>query len=322
MELAREQVSKDLYSELRFQIEELTRTRQQLEEDLVLARERSEAEKNNLRAQIAALEARFVENMERSNNPARTSMAVREQVEARLAEARQEWQLQSEGERKRLVAEVERLKKVASPLISDEKKEAARRALLVKLGKLPPGSEGPALKTVDQWEREFEDARIQWDTEREQLLLKLRKLEGELKRSQESVLREEDFQQLQAQYESKIDEGTRHRQALELEIQSITSELASERQRLNARIKALEQAIPEAQEAARKQALAELQSEFEVKAEEASRLRTRIERQHQEQVEEWEEQRRRASKQIAELEGQLKEAKEAAYRALRGPAPI
>ena len=136
----------------------------------------------------------------------------------------------------------------------------------------------------------------------------------ELQRSQDTV-RAEIFQEMRAQYEPRIHEANRERQQLEQEIQSLTSDLASERRRLNSRIDVLEKAIPEAQEAARKQALAEAQNDLEVKIEEANRLRSRLERKHQDATEEWEAERRRLTKQIAALEGQLKEAREAAFKA-------
>ena len=311
---ARAQTSEDLQSEIRFQLEEAIRARQQLEEELAAVQHKHEAERNNLKAQIAATQASAVEAMERLNNPTRITVAVNEKVETRLAEAKQEWLLQWEAERRRLNAEIERLRKSASPSAKDEKKEATRRAVLEKLGKLPPGSAGPAPKTLDQWQKEFEDAKIGWETERESLSLRIKRLEMELQRSQDTV-RGEIFQEMRAQYEPRIHEANRDRQQLEQEIQSLTSDLASERRRLNSRIDVLEKAIPEAQEAARKQALAEAQNDLEVKIEEANRLRSRLERKHQDATEEWEAERRRLTKQIAALEGQLKEAREAAFKA-------
>jgi len=311
---ARVQTSEDLQSEIRFQLEEAIRARQQLEEELAAVQHKHEAERNNLKAQIAATQASAVEAMERLNNPARITVAVNEKVETRLAEAKQEWLLQWEADRRRLNAEIERLRKSASPSAKDEKREATRRAVLEKLGKLPPGSAGPAPKTLDQWQKEFEDAKIGWETERESLSLRIKRLEMELQRSQDTV-RAEIFQEMRAQYEPRIHEANRERQQLEQEIQSLTSDLASERRRLNSRIDVLEKAIPEAQEAARKQALAEAQNDLEVKIEEANRLRSRLERKHQDATEEWEAERRRLTKQIAALEGQLKEAREAAFKA-------
>ena len=311
---ARAQTSEELQSEIRFQLEEAIRARRQLEEELAAVQHKHEAERNNLKAQIAATQAGAVEAMERLNNPARITVAVSEKVETRLAEAKQEWLLQWEADRRRLNAEIERLRKSASPSAKDEKKEATRRAVLEKLGKLPPGSAGPAPKTLDQWQKEFEDAKIGWETERESLSLRIKRLEMELQRSQDTV-RGEIFQEMRAQYEPRIHEANRERQQLEQEIQSLTSDLASERRRLNSRIDVLEKAIPEAQEAARKQALAEAQNDLEVKIEEANRLRSRLERKHQDATEEWEAERRRLTKQIAALEGQLKEAREAAFKA-------
>ncbi len=124
------------------------------------------------------------------------------------------------------------------------------------------------------------------------------------------------------QYEPKLADSNRERNRLEQEIQALTGELATERLRLNARVEQLEQAIPEAQESARKQVSAELQSQFEDKLEEANRLRSRLERRQQDAAEEWEAERRRTKKRIATLEEQLKEAKEIAYKLTKGrPVP-
>ena len=89
---------------------------------------------------------------------------------------------------------------------------------------------------------------------------------------------------------------------------------------MNTRVEDLEKAIPEAQQVARKQALAEAQSDLEMKLEEAARLRSRLERKHQDATEEWEAERRRLAKQVTALEDQLKEAREAAFKAQKsGP---
>jgi chromosome segregation ATPase len=294
---------------LRFQIKGLLRAKEQFEQDLASARQRSEAERNNLKAQISSMQKSIVDAMERSNNPARMSVAAREQLEEHVTAAKRESQLQWERERSRLQNEIERLKKAAS---ADEKKEAARHAVLEKLGKLPTGPAGR--NPAERWEREFQDARMQWQIEREQLNLAIKKLEMDLQRNQSSM-RSEVFQEMRTQFESKLAEANLERDRLEQEVQFVTSELASERQRLNARIKILEEALPEAQEAARKQVQAESQSHCDSKVQEANRARARVERKHRDLLEESEGERRRTKKQIATLEEQLKEAREAAFMA-------
>src|SRR5262249_14968882 len=159
------QVSEDLQSEVRFQLEEAIRARDDLEQRLIAERARFEAEKNALREQIAAMQGSMIEALERSNNPSRVALAVREQVGARIAEEKQDWQLQWEGERRRLNAEIDRLRKFAGGP-SNPTLDANKRAILEKLGKLPAGS-APRFKTADQWEKELQDAKIQWDAERD-----------------------------------------------------------------------------------------------------------------------------------------------------------
>jgi class 3 adenylate cyclase len=311
-ERARQQTSHDLQSELLFRVAELSRLREQLEHDLASARQTFEAERNNLKAQMVTMQANVVDAMERANNPTRVAMAVRQQVESRMAEAQQSWQLQWEGERKRLHAEIERYKKAGSSI--GEKKEASRRALLVKLGKLPPGAAGPIAKNADQWEREFQDAKFQWQAERDRLQIEIKKLESSLRQAQDSM-NNAVVQEMRNQYERKLTDAHLERQRLEQEIQYMTSVLATERQRLSNQVKALEEALPEAQKAARTQAVAELQSQLDPKIEEANRIRSRIERNFQDAVEEWEHERRQAKKQIVALNELLKEARQAAFKA-------
>src|SRR5262249_7116925 len=235
LETVRQQLTDNFQSEARFEVERLIRSRIELEQDLDSTRQRFEAERNNLKAQIDTMRRSIIEAMEISNTPARSSIAVREQIESRVAEAKKELQLQWDRERGRLQGEIERLKKRA---FTEENREAARRAVLEKLGKVPAGSPERPLKTAERWEREFLDARIQWEVEREQLNLTIKKLELDLQRGQ-SAIRSEIFDQLRAQYESKLAEANLQRERLEQDVQFVTGELASERQRVNARIRAL-----------------------------------------------------------------------------------
>src|SRR5262249_16998480 len=174
------------------------------------------------------------------------------------------------------------------------------RAVLEKLGKLPTGSAGRLGKAIDLRELEFEHAKSQWETEREQLHNRIKKLETDLKHS----LRTNNQQETHVQYEQKLAEASRERQRLEDDIQVLTSELASERQRLTARVKTLEQAIPEAQQAARKQAIAEMQSQFDSKIDEADHLISRFKRQYLEALQDLKDEQRHSEK----LEEQLREA--------------
>ena len=179
-------VSEDLQAEVRFELEEAERSRKDLQEKLQAAEAKWDQERNNLKAQIASMHGTVIEAMERSNNPSRISLAVREQVDSRLVDAKREWQMEFEVERRQLQAEINRLKR--APGVAEEKKDSARRSVLEKLGKLPPGSGGPAPKTADQWERELENSKIQWDTERDYLNLKVQRLETEAHRGQEALL--------------------------------------------------------------------------------------------------------------------------------------
>jgi hypothetical protein len=317
-EANRQQVAEELQAQIRFQLDEANRSKQQVEQELISAQAKWELEKNSLKALIASMQGASLEAMERSNNPTRLALAVREQVDAKLKDLRQEMELEFDGERKRLTAEIDRFKKAGN---ADDKKEAARRALLQKLGKLPAGTPGVAApKTAEQWEKEFEGARIKWETERDQMKLQLQRVEREAQQGRDEI-RNEVFQEMRIQYEPKLAESERERKRLHDELQNATSQLEDDRKRLGARIEQLEQSIPLAQEAVRTQVLAELKADFDSKVEELNRLKARNERRTQDSVEELEASVRRAKKQIASLEEQLKEAKEIAFRAQRGTRP-
>jgi len=319
-EEARRQTMDELHSELRFKLEEAVQARQQSEAALIAEQTKWETERASLKEQLAAAQASVIEAIERSNNPARSELAMREQIELHLAEARQDWQMQWEAERRRLNAEIERLRKSGREGGAEDPREAARRALLQKLGKAP-SAPAPDAKTAEQWQKELEDVKMQFDIEREQLELKLRKLERQSQQSTDEI-RNQAYRELRAQYEPKIEELSRERRRLAEELERVSAQFEEDRRRMSARIDQLEQALPDAQEATRKQVVAELQAEFEGKLEEANRLRIRAERRLQDDAEEWEAERRRARKQISQLEEELKEAKGATLRARRGaPQP-
>jgi class 3 adenylate cyclase len=312
-ETARAEVSEDRQSEIRFELEEARRQKDELQKQFAASEARWQAERDNLRAQITSMQASVIDAMERSNNPTRMALSVREQVDARMSDAKHEWNLQFESERRRLLAEIERLKKNQSPL--DQKKDVARRALLEKLGKIPKGS-APAPKTAAQWEREFEEMKIEWEAAKDEAAIKVTRLQKELQRTQET-LRAEAMAELRGQYELKIAEANREREALDREVQSLRPQLEEERRRFNTRLAELERTIPQAQEVTRKQVNAELQEKLETEVEEANRLRVRAERKLHDLTEELESERLRSRRIMTQLEQQLKEAKEIAFKAQR-----
>src|SRR5262249_21250756 len=152
----------------RFQLQKALGANEDLKQQLESAEARWITERDGFKQQLAALQVSVIEALESSNNPRRTAMAVREQVEARLASAKLDWAMQLLNERRRFNAETERLK--ASPEPAGASKDVARRAVLEKLGKLPAAASGPA-SNADRMRHELEAARNQWDAERAQLTL-------------------------------------------------------------------------------------------------------------------------------------------------------
>jgi class 3 adenylate cyclase len=307
-EIARTEVARDLHAELRFHLDEAVRARSQMEQDYTSSQAPWESEREQMKTQMTTLQRAAIESMEQSNNPTRFALAVREKLEQRLNTAKQDWELQWEAERRRLVAEIDRLRKAAG-IVDSPEKAAAKRALLEKLGKVPADPSGSA-RSFTQLEREFEAAKLAWDNERQQLLIRLKKAERELQHSVED-LRGQMQEELRGQYEPQLAAATRERERLSHDVANLMSQLTEERQRNTTRIAQLEKAISAAKEAVKKQVAAELQSEFDHQLEELNRLKTRNERRYQDESEEWEEERRRTRKQVAKLEEELKEMREA-----------
>jgi class 3 adenylate cyclase len=313
-ETATQGVSSDLQAQVKFQLEEALRAKQQAEQELIDGQARWEIERGRLRNQIDALQANALQAMEQSHNPTRFALAVREQVEVRMKESRRDWEQQWDIERRRLNEEIQQLKK--SPGYVDDRKDAARRAVLQKLGKVPTET-GTTTKSADTLQREMASAKSKWDAERDELLLQIKKLERQVHQNTDAI-RQEVFQELRSQYEPKLGAYESERRRLREDLESANAQLAEERQRLNDRVQHLEQLIPEAQEAVRAQVTAELEADFENKMEELSRIKSRNERRANEALEDAEVALRRANKEIARLQEELKEAREVAFRAQRG----
>jgi chromosome segregation ATPase len=309
---ARSQVVEDLQAEIKFKLDEAIHANQALEQEIISLQAKWDIERDSLKAQIATMQGAALAALERSNNPTRQALAVREQVDMRIKEAKEDWALQWQGERRRLNAEIERLKKAAH---AGDKREAARKAVLEKLGKIPPGSSG-STRNAAQLEQEFESAKMAWESERDQLTIRLERLEREARKGTDSI-RNEVFQEYRQQYEPKLTQADNEKNRLETELSGMQSQFAEERERLTSRIEKLEESVIAAQEAARTQAHAELASDYENKSEELNRIKARIERRFQESTEEWDSERRRLKKQISSLEEELKEAKDVAFKAQR-----
>jgi class 3 adenylate cyclase len=309
---AQQEVLEDLQAGLRFQMEEAVRGKEQAEQELADLRVKWDEERSRLKNQIAALEHASLESLERSNNPTRLALSVRQEVDERLKEARQDWELQWDGERRRLNAEVARLKKIAS---SGDRKEAAKRNVLEKLGKRQAVPE-PAGKTADQWEHEFETEKIKWQTERDELRLKAQRLEREAQQVR-SELRREVSEELRNQYEATVAQANLERRKLAEELAIVSAQQKEDQEKFTARIEQLERSVSEAQEATRRQVEAELKSEYEDTIGEVTRLKARSERRLEDASEEWEAERRRLRRQNAILEEQLREAKQEAFKATR-----
>ena len=168
----------------------------------------------------------------------------------------------------------------------------------------------------DQLRRELEKSQRDWEAERDRLLVRIKQLENQAILSQESV-RVELFHEVKGQMEPKLAELEGERQRLKFELETIATLLKDERERFERRIADLEIAVAQGQEAARSQTKTELEEKFNAKIDEGNRFRNRTERKLLDITEELESERRRTKRQIAQLEEQLRDAKEAAFKANR-----
>ncbi len=306
METARQEADGEWQQQIGFKIEAAEQARLQVEGNLKSTRERFEAERVGFKEQIAGLELRLVESMEQVNNPARTASLVRDQVQSRLAEAKQEWQSQWDAERRRLMEAKSKNAGPADPM-AEARRQMQERIKAKQEGR-EPSQRGLDLKTENE----------ELKRERDALQARMQQMERMAQRA-EANLRTEVYDDLRHTYDQKMEQAKLARSQLGQEVRTLTEELNAEKQAASSRIQQLEEAVPAAEEAARVQAIAEARSEFQAKSDEAVRVASRLERQSREHAEEWHLERARLEKQIAELESHVKQAREMAFKRSSDP---
>ena len=308
LERARAEVTEEFQKQIQFKIEAADKARSHSDEDLRNAQERFDAERVRYKAQIGSLENRLIESMEQANNPARAATQVREQVQARVAQAKQEWQAQWDAERKRLTDEIERAQSIGP---KDPRAEARR----LMMERIKAKQEGHSPSDPDEGLKAVNEG---LERERGELEARVKNLEKQAQETEQDV-RREVYNELRHSHDQKMEQAERARSQLEQEIRTLSEELAGEKQSSASRIRHLEEAIPAAEEAARVQTAAEVQSEYDSKLEEADRASARVERRSREAVEEWNLDRDRLEKQIKELESHLRQARDMAFKRSSDP---
>jgi len=158
METARRQVAGELQQQGQVKQQAAETAREQAEEDLGATIVRFEAERVLLKAQIAGLEGRLVESMEQVNNPTRTATLVREQVQVHLEQAKQEWRIQSDAEKKRLEEQIEKARNAGPKDPMAEARRMMMERMKAKQEGREPGTPGAALKAEkDKLEKERDE---------------------------------------------------------------------------------------------------------------------------------------------------------------------
>jgi hypothetical protein len=81
-----------------------------------------EAERSQLRTKIVQLEHSLVDAIERSNNPLRSAQLSDEKIRL-LEEAKREWSAQWSAERDQLMAEIQRLRQLATSILGSNSRD-------------------------------------------------------------------------------------------------------------------------------------------------------------------------------------------------------
>jgi class 3 adenylate cyclase len=297
---ARGQITEEFRQELRFQLEAAESARAAAEGDLQRAHDRFETERFGYRAQIESLEQRVVEALERMNNPARMALDIQNQVEERVGNAKEQWEAQWRAEREALTSAIQKLRKT-NPMAE------ARRQVEERLKEKKKSKRDP--------EALLEEA----GSERDAMARRVRELE-EASRTLEERIRREVSRELRHRYDERAEQASRIQTQLEQQVRTLEGELAAQKSSLSLRIRELEDAIPKAREATRRQTLAEMEAEFQAKVDDSERARGRLERRSRDEAEVRDIERSELMEKLETTETRLEEARELAFRRAGEPA--
>jgi hypothetical protein len=145
------------------------------------------------------------------------------------------------------------------------------------------------------------------------------KLEKEAAELEESV-RREVTREIGGRYAERSQQASRVQGRLEEQIRALEAERAGRDQSWAAKLSALEETIPEAQEAARRETLATMEVELQASLEASERARSGLERRMRDQAEEFESERGQWMDRIEVLERKLEEARDLIFRRTGDPA--
>lgn len=300
MATAREEITEDFRRELRFELEKSEKARVQAERDLESTHERFEAERVGYRAQIETLEKRVVETLDRVNNPARMAAEVQRQVEERLERARRQSDMQWAGERERMTRDLAQAQKTGKHDALAEARRQVQERLRARQGNEGKGDSTTAASG---------EIRI----ERDALKKRVGQLEAEAQDLAETT-RREISRDLRRRFEERSEQAARVQGQLEHEVETLRRELAAQKESWTTRLSQLEASIPEAQEAARTQAIVEVEGEYQEKLDEAERARAAMERRLRDDSEEWDFERSKLMGRLDDMEMRLEEARDLAFR--------
>jgi hypothetical protein len=156
-------------------------------------------------------------------------------------------------------------------------------------------------------------------SERDAMARRVRELE-EASRTLEERIRREVSRELRHRYDERAEQASRIQTQLEQQVRTLEGELAAQKSSLSLRIRELEDAIPKAREATRRQTLAEMEAEFQAKVDDSERARGRLERRSRDEAEVRDIERSELMEKLETTETRLEEARELAFRRAGEPA--
>jgi DNA repair exonuclease SbcCD ATPase subunit len=171
---------------------EIAKIQASADEKIRTAAHASDIERGNLRMEISRLERAIAETLERSNNPIRATMGIRQQLEAQLEEvvktkrsledeflkAKESW----DEEKLHLTGEIIKARRGAVKPLKGKQSDADR---VVEL----ENRVGEASRRSDGLERDFSKARDDWQSERQRFAAELDRIRKE---AQQAESRAED----------------------------------------------------------------------------------------------------------------------------------
>ena len=272
----------------------LTKLQEAAGEQLKKAAGEWEGERTKLKSQINRLEGAVADAIARASNPMRATQSVKEQFEVELSRvAKEKTELEQAFLRAKTEWEQEKLKLTGEMV-------KLRRAAQFMGRPVPKESPAEVNPKVLDLENQLKESMANWNTEREQLVMKVQKLD-EAGRQWDTERRQlndhaaqlqQAFMQSQAKIQSyevaarspnpseaKLDELRRDKESLQRQALDAQNAWDAERRRLNSQVERLEQQLQrmsETRERVSSEVVDQLRRQYEQRLQEAIQQKTQL----------------------------------------------